>query len=345
MAHEIKIGLAGYGLAGSVFHAPLIGAVPRLRLAAVASGRHEQIARDLPGVAAVAGIGDLLSDPAIDLVVVASPTALHFDHAKAVLLAGKHVVVDKPLAVTSQQADELIATATAQQRVLTVFQNRRWDGDFLTVRRCIDEGSLGEVNYYEAHFDRFRPQIKEGWRELPQPGSGILYDLGAHLIDQALHLFDMPRAVTADILAQRDAARVEDYFHIVLDYGQRRVVLHAATLVAAPGPRFLIHGSAGSFVKYGMDGQEDALKRGQRPCDENWGRDELEFDGELTPAGGVPRTIETERGAYQRFYEKLAECLLDSAAPPVDARNARDGLLIIEAARRSATARRTAELA
>ncbi|MDD1677754.1 MAG: Gfo/Idh/MocA family oxidoreductase, partial [Methanomicrobiales archaeon] len=249
------VGLVGYGLAGSVFHAPLIRSVPQLRLAKVVTSRREQVAKDLPGVATVPGIDDVLSDPAIDLVVVASPSANHFEHARAALLAGKHVVVDKPVATTSREAGELIELAASRGRVLSVFQNRRWDNDYLTVKHCIEQGWLGKVFHYEVHFDRFRPRINTGWREEPGAGAGILYDLGAHLIDQSLHLFGMPRAVTADVIAQRAGAKVEDYFHLVLDYLPLRVILHAATLVVQPGPRFIVHGDGGSFLKYGIDGQ------------------------------------------------------------------------------------------
>jgi len=335
------VGLIGYGLAGSVFHAPLIRSVPGLKLTKIVTSRHDQVAKDLPEVTALAAVEDLFSDPVIDLVVIASPSAHHYEHARAALLAGKHVVVDKPLATTSRNASELIELAAARNRVLSVFQNRRWDNDFLTVEHAIEQGWLGKVFHYEAHFDRFRPQIKTGWREVPGPGAGILYDLGAHLIDQSLHLFGMPRAVTADIIAQRAGAKVDDYFHLVLDYSPLRVILHAATLVIQPGPRFTVHGDSGSFLKYGIDGQEDALKHGQRPGDPDWGADSPKQYGELTPAGGAPRKIETLRGGYERYYQALAACLETDAPPPVDPRDSRDVLLVIEAARRSAAERRT----
>jgi scyllo-inositol 2-dehydrogenase (NADP+) len=340
----INVGLVGYGLAGSVFHAPLIHSIPELRLSKVVTSRREQVAKDLPGVAAVPDIKDVLGDPFIDLLVIASPSANHFEHATAALLAGKHLVVDKPLALTAQEADELIALSESQGLVLSVFQNRRWDGDYLTARHCIEQGSLGKVSHYEVRFDRFRPQIKARWREEPGPGAGILYDLGAHLIDHSLQLFGMPRAVTADIIAQRAAAKVEDYFHLVLDYAPLRVILHAATLVPHPGPRFTVHGDGGSFLKYGLDGQEDALRRGARPGDPQWGADQPEYYGELTPAGGVSRKVETLRGGYEKYYELLAACLLTGTPPPVDAHDSRNGLMIIEAAQRSAAERRTIEL-
>ena len=328
-------------MAGSVFHAPLLGAIPQFRLSKVVTSRREQVAKDLPAVTAVPDINDILGDPQIGLVVVASPSANHFEHAHAALLAGKHVVVDKPVATTAREADELIALADTRGLVLSVFQNRRWDDDYLTASHCIEQGWLGKVFHYEVHFDRFRPQIKAGWREDPGGGSGILYDLGAHLIDQSLHLFGMPRAVTADVIAQRTGAKVEDYFHLVLDYAPLRVILHAATLVVHPGPRFTVHGDGGSFLKFGMDGQEDALKQGMRPGDPLWGSDSQAYYGELTPAGGTSRKVETLRGGYQRFYEALAVCLETGAPVPVDPRDSRNGLLVIEAAQRSAAERRT----
>lgn len=340
----INVGLVGYGLAGSVFHAPLILSVPQLFLSKVVTSRREQVAKDLPGVAAVPDIKDVLADPFIDLLVIASPSANHFEHATAALLAGKHVVVDKPFATTVREADELIALAESQGLILSVFQNRRWDGDYLTACHSIEQGWLGKVFHYEVHFDRFRPQIKPGWREEPRAGSGILYDLGAHLIDQSLHLFGMPRAVTADIIAQRAGAKVEDYFHLVLDYAPLRVILHSATLVPHPGPRFTVHGDTGSFLKYGLDGQEDALKQGLRPGDQQWGADQREYYGELTPAGGMTRKVETLRGSYEKYYELLAACLLTGTPPPVDARDSRNGLIVIEAAQRSAAERKTVDV-
>ncbi len=338
------MGLIGYGLAGSVFHAPLIRSVESLELTKIVTSRREQVAQDLPGVAVVAGIEVVLLDPAIDLVVIASPSAHHYQHARAALLAGKHVVVDKPLAASAQEAAELIDLAASCGRVLSVFQNRRWDNDFLTVQYAIKQGWLGKVFHYEAHFDRFRPDIKAGWREEPGPAAGILYDLGAHLIDQSLHLFGMPLAVTADIIRQRRGARVDDYFHLVLDYFPLRVILHAATLVAQPGPRFLVHGDGGSFLKYGIDLQEAALRRGGRPGDPDWGGDSPEHYGELTPAGATPRKIETLRGGYERYYQALAGCLENGGPPPVDPRDSRDGLIVIEAAQRSAAERRTVSI-
>ncbi|MEO8125741.1 MAG: Gfo/Idh/MocA family oxidoreductase, partial [Bryobacteraceae bacterium] len=212
---KTTVGLIGYGLGGAVFHAPLICAIPDLRLASVVTSRRAQVEQDHPGVRVVATVAEMLADQAIDLVVVASPSPNHFENARAALRAGKHVGVDKPFAASVKEAEELIALAESKDRCISVFQNRRWDNDFLTVRKCIAEGLLGRVYHYEAHFDRFRPQLKGGWREEPVKGAGLLYDLGSHLIDQALQLFGMPRAVFADVIGQRDVGVTGDYFHLI----------------------------------------------------------------------------------------------------------------------------------
>jgi scyllo-inositol 2-dehydrogenase (NADP+) len=317
----IRVGLAGYGLAGSVFHAPLIRACDRMQLSAVLTSR------DVP--ARVRSLGELIDASA--LVVVATPNTTHFDIAAAALNAGKHVVVDKPFTVTLEEADELIALAAARERVLTVFHNRRWDGDFLTVRKILPE--LGNVSLFEAHWDRFRPQIKNAWREVPEPGSGLLNDLGPHMIDQALLLFGIPEAVSADVLAQRSGALVDDYFDLTLHYGARRVCLRASTLIAEPRPRFSIHGSGGSFVKHGLDPQEAQLKAGMKPGDAGFGVDLR--DGVLTRPDGSAAPVPTERGNYLAFYEAVADAILDGAPVPVNVADARAGLVLIDLARRA----------
>jgi scyllo-inositol 2-dehydrogenase (NADP+) len=340
----IPTGLIGYGTAGAFFHAPLIAAAEGLRLAAIGSRRAEQIARDFPEAKAYENPQALIDDPTLELVVIASPNESHAPLARAALEAGKHVVVDKPFTLDAAEADALIALADRVDRRLSVFQNRRWDNDFLTVRRLVDDGRLGEVAYFEAHFDRFRPEIKQGWRETEVAGSGLLYDLGAHLIDQALVLFGLPRAITADVTRQRAAARVDDYFHLVLDYGHRRAVLHASVLVRDPGPRYQVHGDGGSFVKYGIDGQEAALREGRRPGGERWGEDDPALFGRFTDADGSGTLIDTLPGRYTAYYEGVAAAIREGAALPVEASEARDVIRVIEAAQRSARERRTVEL-
>jgi scyllo-inositol 2-dehydrogenase (NADP+) len=337
----IRTGLIGYGTAGAVFHAPLIAAASGLRLAAVTSRRMNEIARDFPEAKAYENPQSLIDDPDIELVVVATPNETHAALARAALEAGKHVVVDKPFTLDAGEAEALISLADAVGRKLSVFHNRRWDSDFLTVRRLVDDGRLGEIAYYEAHFDRFRPEIKQGWRETEAPGAGLLYDLGAHLIDQALVLFGLPQAVTADVTRQRAAARADDYFHVVLDYGRRRAVLHASVLVRDPGPRYLMHGDGGSFVKYGIDAQEAALREGRRPGGEGWGEDDPALFGRFTDADGTVATIDSLPGRYTAFYDGVAAAIRDGAPLPVEAREARDVIRVIEAAQLSAKERRT----
>ncbi|MFD1627178.1 oxidoreductase [Azospirillum griseum] len=340
----LSVGLLGFGLAGSVFHAPLIQCEPRLRLAAIASSRTEEIRKAAPEAVAHASPAAIIADPDIDVVVIATPNTSHAALARAALLAGKHVVVDKPMATSVREADQLIELAHRQDRLLTVFHNRRWDGDFLTLRDCIDSGALGEVYHYEAHFDRFRPAIKQGWRERPLPGSGVLFDLGAHLIDQALTLFGLPQTVTADVGTQRRAGEVDDWFHLILNYGRMRAILHAGTVVCHPGPRYQIHGDAGSFLKSGMDGQEAALRAGRRPTDSDWGLDEPDRYGRLFEADGGERVVETRVGDYAAFYRGVAAAILDGEAPPVTAESARYVMAVLEACARSAVERRTVAL-
>lgn len=341
---EIAVGLIGYGLAGSVFHVPIIQAVPRLRIAGVASSRADDIARDLPGVRRFGSPEQLITDPEIELIVVATPNTSHFALGRAALLAAKPVVIDKPIATTSAEAAALINLAVEQDVLLSTYQNRRWDNDFLTLRAAIDDGRLGEISYCEARYDRFRLSIKPGWREESLPGSGILFDLGSHLIDQALLLFGSPSAVAADLAAQRPGALVADYFHLILHYPGRRAILHASTLAPGPGPHFTVHGDRASFVKFGMDSQEQALRDGRRPgADPDWGSDIPENFAVLTTAGGARETLPTVPGAYQRFYEGIAAAILDGAPVPVDPSDALLTLRVIEAAYKSASERRTIE--
>lgn len=332
----IRVGLAGYGVGGSVFHAPLIAATAGLRLTAVATRRRENVERDWPGVRIASSAGELASDPEVDMVVISTPTTAHFDGARAALEGGKHVVVDKPFTATVEEADELIHLARRRGLLLSVYQNRRWDGGFLTVERLIRSGELGEVYHFESHFDRFRPAVKGGWRDEAGPGSGILYDLGAHLVDQALRLFGLPDEVWADAFCQRPGARAIDYFHVVLSYGRRRAVLHGASLVREPGPHFAVHGSGGSFLKYGMDPQEDALRSGMRPAGPAWGAEPPDAYGTLVPADGNRKRIPTDPGDYPAFYRAMAAAIRSGSPVPVDPLDSRHGIALVIAAGESA---------
>jgi scyllo-inositol 2-dehydrogenase (NADP+) len=317
----IRVGLIGYGLAGSVFHAPLIRACARMKLAAV------QTSRDVSQ--RVGSLDELIERS--DLIVIASPNRTHFPIAKEALKAGKHVVVDKPFTVTLDEADALIALARDEQRILTVFQNRRLDGDFLTFRKLLPR--LGEVHLFEANWDRFRPAIKQGWREIAEPGGGVLTDLGSHLLDHALQVFGLPDALDADVLAQRAEAQVDDYFEIAMHYGRGRVCLRCSTLIAEPRARFAVHGSGGSFVKFGIDVQEAQLKSGMDPRDASFGIDER--NGTFTSPDGTRTDVPTERGRYLDFYDAVASAILDGKPVPVDPADARNGLMLIDLARRS----------
>lgn len=339
-------GLIGFGLGGSIFHAPMIAATPGLRLARVASrGAAPEALQPYPGVQRDDTPQAMLDDPDIALVVVCTPNASHYALAKAALQAGKHVVVDKPFVLSSAEGDELAALAQEKGLKLAVYQNRRWDGDFLTLRRTVESGELGAIHTYRAHFDRYAPQVKVRWKEQAQPGAGVLWDLGSHLIDQALQLFGTPRAVTAHLSTQREGAQVEDAFELVLDHGATKSVLHAGALVRAPGPRYEVHGTQGSFVKYGIDPQEDALKAGMRPGDAGWGREAPDTWATVTAADGSRRTVESIPGAYQAFYQGMAEAIAQDKEVPVTARQAVDVVRVIELALRSHQERRTIDFA
>jgi scyllo-inositol 2-dehydrogenase (NADP+) len=334
----IGVGLVGYGLAGSALHAPLVGAEERLRLRTVASSRPERVRRDLPAVRVVATPAELLDDPGVELVVVAAPTAAHHRLAAMALRAGRHVVVEKPLTPSASEADDLIRLAEEQGRLLSVFHQRRWDGDFLTVERCIRAGLLGRVSTYVARYDRFRPHLEGGWRERDLPGSGVLYDLGAHLVDQALHLFGLPATVLAEVCAQRPGAVSDDYFHLLLGYGELRVILHAGSLVRAPGPHFEVHGDRGSLVKHGLDPQAAALEAGARPGDPGWGREpEDRYATLTTELGGLQLggRLATVPGSYEVFYERMALAIMGDGPVPVRPQAARDAVWVLECALRS----------
>ncbi len=319
----IRTGLIGRGLGGSAFHAPLLSALSEFDLAVI-SGATDAAAT------AVA--------PDLDLIVISTPNVTHHAMARAALENGKHVVVDKPFTVSLAEADDLIQIARQAQRMLTVFHNRRWDGDFSTVRKLLKEGRIGNPMLFEAHWDRFRPAIKTGWREVQGPGTGLFNDLGTHMIDQALSLFGSPNAISADIQRQRANAQVDDYFDITLLYGRARVRLAASSLVTYPRPRFEMHGTKGSYVKYGLDPQEAALRSGDHPLGERFG-----LDGRNGALAFGDRTVSwpTQRGCYVDFYRSVAACIRHGMPPPVEPEDAREGLRLISMARDSAATGRT----
>ena len=330
----IRVGLIGYGLAGASFHAPLIAAVSGMDLASIVSSRTAEVARAWPGVTVVPDAAMVFADPTIDLVVIATPDTSHAALAKAALEAGKHVVIDKPFVTDPADGAALIALAEARGAMLSVFHNRRWDADFLTVRKVLAEGTLGAVALAELRWDRFRPAIKPGWRETQ--GAGLLNDLGPHLLDQALQLFGIPDALNADIATQRAQATTEDYFEIGLHYGAKRVTVSAATLVAAARPRFALHGTGGSFVKYGIDPQEAILRAGHPPTTPAFGEEPPNAFGTLTAADGTIRRVPSERGDWRAYYAAIVAAITNGAAPPVSAHDALAVMRLIALARDSA---------
>ncbi|NDK38505.1 oxidoreductase [Pseudoxanthomonas gei] len=341
MKPELNVALVGYGFVGKIFHAPLIQATPGLRLHTVVSGDSGKVLADHAQVRVVAEAQAAFADPAIDLVVIAAPNAVHAPLALAALAQGKHVVVDKPFTLDLAQAREVIAAAARADRIVSVFQNRRWDADFLTLRSLLDAGTLGEVSECHSHFDRNRPQVADRWRENDQPGSGLWYDLGPHLLDQAVQLFGMPDALFADIGRQRQAAQADDYFNVLLRYPRLRVMLHGGSLVPAHGLRFAVHGSGGSYLKHGMDAQESALRLGRLPGEPGWGEDPR--PGELHIAGRdglAVGSVDGIAGNYLRYYQDMHAAITQGQPPPVTAQQALQVMALLDNARESAAQRR-----
>lgn len=313
MAQPIGVGLVGFGISATVFHAPFFATLPEYKLVAVLERSKNESSKRYPGVRVVRTLEALAADADVELIVITTPNETHFPYAKAALLAGKHVVVEKPFTNTTAEAGELIELAAAAGKVLSVYQNRRYVSDFLTIRDLLDRQLLGPVHEFEGHYDRYRAEARpQAWREHELPGSGILYDLGAHLLDQALYLFGLPKAITADIRRQRPHARVDDYFDLRLDYGFNKVILHAGMLVREAGPRYMIHGTDGSFIKYGEDPQEARLRAGELPAGNDWGREPEELYGLLhtvTDGKLVREKWPSQAGNYGLYYQHLYETI------------------------------------
>jgi scyllo-inositol 2-dehydrogenase (NADP+) len=344
----IPVGLASFGMSGLVFHAPLISSNPGFRLASIVERTTEKSRARFPQATLVRSFEELLRDDSLELIVVNTPNGLHLDMARQALTAGKHVILEKPMTVTSAEAQTLIELAHAQNLVLSVFQNRRWDGDFQTLQRVIQNQLLGQVVEFEGHYDRFRNYIEANtWKEESGPGSGILYNLGSHMIDQALALFGKPEAVTGELGIQRPGGKVDDYYHLTLHYPALRVVLKSSYLVREAGPRYLVHGTQGSFIKYGLDPQEEALKAGQLPTAPNWGMETPDTWGVLnTDIQGQHFTgrLETQAGNYPFYYQNIYQAIREGKALAVKPEESMLGLRIIEAVLQSNQEKRTIPL-
>lgn len=317
---DIGVGLVGYGFAGKTFHAPLIQAVDGLALRAIASSDVAKVRKDFPGMRVHADPAELMLADGVDLVVIATPNASHAPLARAALTAGRHVVIDKPFALDMVEARALAALAQKQDRLLSVFHNRRWDSDFLAAKFGVESGVLGRVTHFESRLDRFQPEVRDCWRERDEPGAGLWYDLAPHMIDQALVLFGLPDSVQADFQMQRMGAKAADWAHAALDYPHHRVVLHASLIAAGGSPRFLVHGDKGSLVKTGIDPQEAQLLSGMRPGAQGWGGDldRMQIWNAARECRGMP----TPAGDHRRYYNSVRDALrglAPLAVPPIQA--------------------------
>ncbi|HEY4876294.1 MAG TPA: oxidoreductase [Puia sp.] len=336
MNNPINAGLVGYGIAAQVMHAPFLSTLNEYRLVSVLERNNSDSKKRYPHVNVVKSIDELLENPEIDLIVITTPNDTHLEYTQKSLLANKHVVVEKPFTNSTEDAMTLINLAKKTDRVLSIFHNRRYVNDFLTIKNILQKKMLGEIVEFESHYDRYRAEARpNAWREKDKPGSGILFDLGSHLIDQALILFGIPKTITADIRRQRPHSIVDDYFDIRLDYGFTKIILESGMLVREPGPRFMIHGTIGSYIKSGEDPQEALLKAGLMPNIPKWGEEPEENWGILhTLIDGKEVRIKypTLPGNYGFYYLDLYETIRNDAELKVKPVHAFNTIRIIELA-------------
>jgi len=332
----INTALLSFGMSGRVFHAPFIQHHPGFRLAACWERTHKLIEQQYPGTRSYDTLDELLADSTIDLVVVNTPTLTHFELVRKALLQGKHVLVEKAFAGNATEAVELRALAEQHGRKLAVFQNRRWDSDFLSVRDVLNRGVLGDIVEANLAYSRYGPELSpKSHKEEPSSGSGIVKDLGPHVIDQALVLFGMPDAVFADIGITREHSRVDDYFDILLRYGDRRVHVKGGYFYRHPLPEYTLFGKQGCFIKTRSDVQEAQLQRGMTPADSGYGREPDTAAGRLYSDNDDVQEIVSPRGDYLQFYDGLYQCIADNIPEPVTATDGVHVMQIIDAALRS----------
>jgi predicted dehydrogenase len=334
--NSIRVALIGYGFVGKTFHVPLIRSVPGFEIAVVGSRNPGKVHADLPDAHVFADPEEAATSAKADLVVIASPNETHVPLATAALNAGKDVVIDKPFTVTLAEARKLTELALNQKRLLSVFHNRRWDSEFLGARAVIEEGRLGEVLHFESHFDRFRPEVRLRWRETPGPGSGVWYDLGPHLADQALQLFGLPKTIAGNLAVQRREAQTDDWFHVLLNYDRLRVILHGSVVVAGGTPRMAIHGTGGSWLKYGLDVQEEQLISGVIPGQPGWGQDPrpaLFYNGR----DSQPLEVPLPAGDQRQYYFGIRDAIRNEGANPVSPAQAVAVMAVLETAIESST--------
>ncbi len=336
METKLRTAVVGYGFAGKHIHAPLIAAATGLELSAVVSSRPDDVHRDWPDLAVAPTLEALFDGTEVDLVVIATPNTSHAPLAHIALDAGKHVVIDKPFTLDVAEGAGLIGDAERAGRLLSVFHCRRWDSGYLGLKQAREW--LGDLYHLTFRKDRWRPAVRDRWREVPGPGAGIWYDLGSHVIDQALHLLGWPQWIEADIGCQRPGAGADDYYHVTLGYGALRVILHSSMMTALPGPFIEAHGAGGSFVKFGLDTQEPMLRAGQKPGCPGWGVDPVQADV-VRIIGGAPgerAQIDMPPGDYLRYYDGIAKAITSGAPNPVPAEEALQVMRILELGLKSA---------
>lgn len=344
MDRTIRAGVVGFGLGGQVFHAPFLKAIDGLELVAILQRQGDTAAKAYPGVSIERSMESLLARQDLELIVISTPPSTHFDLARQALEANKHVVLDKPFVATSDQARQLIELARTKNLVLSVYQNRRWDGDFLTLQQVIASGELGRLVSLDTRFERFHPGVRpKKWQESNLPGNGILLDLGSHLVDQALVQFGTPEAIFADVRYDRDVTDINDAFMIYFFYPRLRVRASATLLACAPGPRFVLNGTMGSYVKYGVDPQEQAMKDGAILGGPHWGEEPKANWGKLTTlqdGKAGERTIPTLPGDYRKYYENVRDAILGLASLAVPAEHGWRIIRLMEIAQQSSQERR-----
>ena len=315
---KINVALIGYGLSGSVFHAPYISFLDQYHLKWIVSSKENEILSRYPNVLVTQDIQEVLNDKNIDLVIITTPNSLHFSQAKLALEHHKHVLVEKPFVCSMKEGNQLIELAKNQKKILSVFHNRRYDGDFLTLKKYFKTNLLGEIVYFESHFDRFKPHVQEhNWRENKKTeAGGVLFDLGPHMIDQALQLFGKPQKIISDVTKLRKKAQQDDYFHLIFQYPHLRCSLQSNSLAAKAGVRFLVHGTEGSLEICGIDPQEQQLKEAKLSISQigEDSRSAIFYD-----KNGVHKAIPIEKGQYQSFFSELAQAISSNQEPPVSA--------------------------
>ncbi len=334
---SINTALLSYGMSGEVFHAPLLMVNHGFNLSAVVQRKSDTAHQHYPSIKVVPSVDDIFQDPEVELVIVNTPNETHFPFAVKALEAGKHVVVEKPFTVTVREANELIELAKKKNKILTAFQNRRWDGDFLTLKKVIDEKMVGTIVEFETHYDRYRNYIESNtWKEEAGIGKGILYNLGSHMLDQVLELFGMPDEVDARIGIQRPGGQVDDYYDIRLQYKGFHVIVKSSYLVREQGPRYILHGTDGSFItSSSVDPQEQALKEKKIPGSAGWGTHDQHYWGKINSTINglhVEGKIETIPGNYMGFYDNLYEAIREGKVLAVKPEQAREVISLIEAA-------------